>query len=109
MRILGKLPLLYDVRRDRQRETEPRAAAECVFHPDALVVSLDERLGDGQPEARARIVGPPLEDREDLVAPARADPRAVVSDRDLDGFRPGEPGPEDDGRILRAVPDRVLQ
>jgi hypothetical protein len=66
MRILGKLPLLCDVCRDRQRETEPCAAAGCVVHPDALLVSLDERLGDAQPEARARIAGPPFEDREDL-------------------------------------------
>src|SRR5689334_24534437 len=81
MRILGKLPLpslplLGDAggAGGGQREAEPRAAAGRIFHPDALPVGLDEGPGDGQAEARARVVVPPHEHREDLVPLAGADP-----------------------------------
>src|SRR6516164_6680025 len=119
MRIVGKLPLLCDGWRDGwrdgcrggcwgwQREAEPCAAARRVFHPDALPVGLDERLGDGQAEARAGVVGPAREQREDLVASAGADAGALISNRDLDRVRFAALGADRNGGVFRAVPDRV--
>ena len=38
-----------------------------VVHPDALAVGFDERSGDRQPEARARVAGAAGQQAEDLI------------------------------------------
>ena len=100
----------------RDREDDPCPAADVGVDPDESAVGLDERLGDGQAEARPAAAAVLAEHLEDAFPVLRRDARTVVGDRDLDPRRafPGAAPRRDtddaaDGRQPLGVLEHVRQ